>query len=116
MEPHRRVPLEEPRSAPAEAARHAPEAVPEPAFVGASGQADESRSGDADSPGDPSAGVSLYGVVGIRVAVSTSSFAARVNLMAFARFPLIRNVPSRIAFTGSIWPARSFCQFSGLPS
>jgi len=116
VEPHRRVPLEEPRSAPAEAARHAPEAGREPAFVGASGHADKSRSGDADAPGDPRAGVSLYGVVGIRVAVSTSSFAARVNRIALARFPLMRNVPSRIAFTGSTSPATSRFQFSGVPS
>ena len=38
---------------------------------------------------------------GIPEAVSMSSFAARVNRIAFARFPFNWNVPSTIAFNGS---------------
>ncbi len=57
-----------------------------------------------------------YGSEGTRAAVSTSSFAARVNRIAFARFPLMRNVPSRIAFTGSTSRRMRRAQFSGEPS
>ncbi len=77
--------------------------------------ADGTRHPEADGAGTqrlnrahPSAGTAA--------AVSTSSFAARVNRIAFARFPRILNVPSRIALTGSTSFRSSRVQFSGVPS